>query len=210
MCINSSFFLSLSHILFVWLYHNFFIHRSVDEHLNCFQLLATIDKAAVIDITFLIFPWFLFYRQFYFWEVSEQDNIFGNILQCLNFCCKSLVLSKQHIPCSVVSFNLSANRNYRPVSGLLHQATCLQKQATKIPSGDELIMTKGIFELQVKVSIIFTSCQKGIKYALYFQFISVVVFVSLMDQALDNCLVDPFFLTWLWGQEPIPLPKEHN
>lgn len=40
-------FLSLSNILFVWLYYNFFIHVSVDENLNSFQLLASANKAAM-------------------------------------------------------------------------------------------------------------------------------------------------------------------
>lgn len=40
-------FLSLSNILFVWLYHSLFAHVSVDEDLNSFQFLATANKAAM-------------------------------------------------------------------------------------------------------------------------------------------------------------------
>lgn len=48
--------------------------------------------------------------------VRFQNQFFGNILLGLNLSWKSLVLSKQHLSGSVVSFNLSAERKYRSQS----------------------------------------------------------------------------------------------
>ena len=33
----------------MYIYHNFFIHSSVDGHLGCFQVLAVVNSAAVND-----------------------------------------------------------------------------------------------------------------------------------------------------------------
>ena len=40
-------FLWLSNIPFVYMYHIFFIHSSVDGHLGCFHVLAIVNSAAV-------------------------------------------------------------------------------------------------------------------------------------------------------------------
>ena len=40
-------FLWLSNIPIVYIYSNFFIHSSVDGHLGCFHVLATVNSAAV-------------------------------------------------------------------------------------------------------------------------------------------------------------------
>ena len=42
---------------FVYMYHNFFIHSSVDGHLGCFHVLAVVNSAAVnngIHVSFSI------------------------------------------------------------------------------------------------------------------------------------------------------------
>ena len=41
------------------MYHIFFIHSSVDEHLGCFHVLAIINSAA-INIRVLLFELFVF------------------------------------------------------------------------------------------------------------------------------------------------------
>ena len=41
----------------VYMYHSFFIHLSVDGHLDCFHVLATVNSAAVnigVHVSFLV------------------------------------------------------------------------------------------------------------------------------------------------------------
>ena len=50
-------FLWLSNVSIVCMYHNFFIHSSVDEHLGCFHVLAIVTSASVnngIHVSFSI------------------------------------------------------------------------------------------------------------------------------------------------------------
>ena len=39
-----------------YVYHIFFIHSSVNEHLGCFHVLATINSAAVYILTWTLYP----------------------------------------------------------------------------------------------------------------------------------------------------------
>lgn len=50
----------------------------------------------------------------------QNQTVSLETYQCLNFGYKSLILNKYHIPCVLVSFNISADSNYRLfVSGLV-------------------------------------------------------------------------------------------
>ena len=43
----------------MYIYHNFFIHSSVDGHIGCFHVLAIVNSAAVkngIHVSFSIYP----------------------------------------------------------------------------------------------------------------------------------------------------------
>ena len=42
-----SFFSMAEYYSIVWMYHIFFIHSSVDGHLGCFHVLATVNRAAM-------------------------------------------------------------------------------------------------------------------------------------------------------------------
>ena len=56
---DSNVFLFMAeHYFIVYMYHNFFIHSSVDGHIGCFHVLAVVSCAAVnngIHVSFSIF-----------------------------------------------------------------------------------------------------------------------------------------------------------
>ena len=49
-CIRTSFLFKVELYSIVWIYYIFFIHSSVDGHVDCFDLLAIVDNTAMISV----------------------------------------------------------------------------------------------------------------------------------------------------------------
>ena len=52
----------LGDIPFVYMYHNFFIHSSVDRHLSCFHVLAIVNSAVMNIVVHVSFQTMFFFR----------------------------------------------------------------------------------------------------------------------------------------------------
>ena len=82
------------------MYHICFIHSSVDGHLGCFHVLATVNSAALNTGMHISFPIIVFSGYMPRRRIAESYrnyifNFFRNLHTVLHSDCNSLILMKQ-------------------------------------------------------------------------------------------------------------------